>query len=166
MWQVGIDFSIFCCFWIHLNWNLRRCSHLLSEPENLVDRPSPHSFSHMRWIWPTHPLLHLKIASKGCHCLGRVTSEWTSLWTRATSTSGLSAFRTRRALGTAIGRCRKKHSNMVLSFKCNMFSLLFQQFWKLWQRVETHGIPVIPGESATAPSVAVLLAGSGKKMSS
>ena len=32
--------------------------------------------------------------------------------------------------------------------------------------METHGIPVIPGESATAPSVAVLLAGSGKKIKS
>ena len=32
--------------------------------------------------------------------------------------------------------------------------------------METHGIPVIPGECATAPSVAVLLAGSGKEMRS
>ena len=54
--QCGRWGSIFPSSVVFGSISLRRCSHQLSEPENLVDRPSPHSFSHMRWLWPTHPL--------------------------------------------------------------------------------------------------------------
>merc|ERR1740116_445181 len=36
------------CSPFELKSNVSRCSHLLANPENLIDRPSPHSFSHTR----------------------------------------------------------------------------------------------------------------------
>ena len=41
-----------------LQTNLSRCSHQLADPGNLIDRPSPHSFSHTRKVHSTHPFLN------------------------------------------------------------------------------------------------------------
>ena len=47
-------FSFTCSLFLefHFKLNLSRCSHLLADPENLIDRPSPHSFSHTQGEFP------------------------------------------------------------------------------------------------------------------